>query len=152
MSDGPELNLKPIEQLLKAMKLSGTVQCGILGRGKRSDGKTNALIGAVHEFGSATVPQRSWLRVPLADHFTKYLRKSGLLDKVVLAQVLKTGTVKPWLDKCAVVAERVVQDGFSTGGFGKWVGWSAGYTNNTGQILVDSQQLRNSVTTKVKVG
>ena len=43
--------------------------------------KTNAEIGADHEFGTEKLPQRSFLRIPIAEQMQKILDKSGYLDK-----------------------------------------------------------------------
>lgn len=119
----------------------------------RKGGKqlTNAEIGAVHEFGNSTHPQRSFLRVPLMDRLNKELQDSGSFDKETLRDVIINGTVVPWLKKVAVVAEGIVAGAFDTGGYGKWAQWkNPSYQNNTGNILVDTTQLRNSITSEVK--
>ncbi len=170
-----KLNTKNLDGLLKAMKQNmHRARVGILGgktvrnqlpkqatwksvdatSGKKPKGKfeggTNASIGALHEFGGAKMPQRSFLRVPIAEHLQKELESSGAFDKDTLIQVVKDGWFVPWLEKIAIIAEKIVGEAFDTGGFGKWPKWSQGYTNNTGQILVDTQQLRNSITSEVK--
>lgn len=112
---------------------------------------TNAAIGAVHEFGGPKMPQRSFLRVPISQNLQKYLENSGAFGKDELARVIKEASLLPWLKRIATVAETIVHDAFDTGGFGKWAKWKTkGYENNTGQILVDTQQLRNSITSDVK--
>ena len=47
------------------------------------------------------------------------------------------------------VGESIVQDAFSTGGFGKWKP-SRMENKQTKQTLVETQQLRNSITSDVK--
>lgn len=159
MSDAIEtMNLKGCDQLLKAFKGKlPVVSVGILGSKNSRTGKnnSNATIGAYHEqpagmeFGSTKMPQRSFLRVPLTDNLDKKIESSGALNKDVLAEVIRTGALKPWLQKIGVLAEEVIQGAFDSGGYGKWAPWSKGYTNNTGQILVDTQQLRDSITSEV---
>lgn len=146
--DDVTMNVKGLDQILKALKGRLPVaRVGILGSQARSGSKgiTNATVGAAHEFGTSKMPQRSFLRVPIAEHLDKKLESSGALDKDVLNEVVKSGNVLPWVTKVAALAEGIVLEAFDTGGFGKWPKWKGDYSNNTGNILVDTQQLRNSI-------
>ncbi len=146
------IHIKGLENIIKALKGKLPVcKVGIFGsKNARSGGKSNATIGAAHEYGTSSLPVRSFLRVPLSENLDKYLEKSGAFDKDVLEQVLKTASIKPWLEEAGVIAENVVQDAFATGGFGKWPAWKQGYSNNTGDILIDTTQLRNSISHEVE--
>ncbi len=153
------LNVKGLDQLVKALKAKPpTCRVGILGsKASRSPSPgekstpTNAEVGAAHEFGTSTIPQRSFLRVPIAEGLQKEMESSGLLDKDALNDVIKSGSVTPWLKKVAISAEACVSDAFDSGGNGKWPPWkNSNYTNNSGQLLVDTKQLRESVTSEVK--
>lgn len=168
------LNTKGLDQIAKALtKNLSRVRVGILG-GKNTRNSTpvggrsfnatkgsppkgqlsavnNASLGAIHEFGGPKMPMRSFLRIPIADNLQKYMDKSGAFTQEALKEVLNTGNMTPWLEKIGIIAEGIVADAFDTGGFGKWPAWKTkGYQNNTGQILVDTQQLRNSITSEVK--
>lgn len=149
------LNVKGLDQLLKTLrKKPPTVRLGIIGNKNLRSGKnnppTNAQVGAAHEFGTENIPQRSFLRIPLLDHLDKELEKSGALDKDTLNEIIRTGALIPYLKKVAVLAEGIVMGAFDTGGYGKWAAWkNPNYQNNTGDILVDTQQLRNSITSEV---
>ncbi len=80
----------------------------------------------------------------------KELKNSGLSDKDTLKAVIASGTVIPWLEKVALSAEAVVLDAFDNSGPG-WAAWkNKNYENNTGMILTDTQQLRDSIGTRVK--
>lgn len=152
-NDTFELNTKNLDQIMKALKdKMSSARVGILG-GKSIRGggnsSTNASIGAVHEFGSEKMPMRSFLRVPITEHLQKELENSGAFSADELAIVVKEASMRPWLVRVAAIAEQIVRDAFDTGGFGKWPRWSKGYQSNTGQILVDTQQLRNSITSEV---
>lgn len=152
------LETKGLDQLIKALKNGMPRACvGILGsktiRGKTQGNQTNAAIGAIHEYGSPAknIPIRSFLRVPISEHLNKKMESSGALDETVLKEVVKSGTVVPWLKKIAILAESVVHEAFETGGFGKWPGWkNPNYKNNHGRILEDTGQLRDSITSEVK--
>lgn len=148
-----EINTKGLDKLLKALKAKPPVaRIGILGDSgaREGGGKTNAEIGAVHEFGTSRHPVRSFLRLPLTTLLDKELAKAGAFDKDVLAQVVAQGTVVPWLKKVAVVGEGIVLGAFDTGGYGTWIPSYGGEGNpRTGLTLVDTQQLRNSITSEV---
>jgi phage gpG-like protein len=159
MSDTVTLNIKGLDQLVKALKQKPPVaRVGILGdKGLRTakegekNFQTNAEIGAAHEFGTSTIERRSFLRVPISDNLEKEMENSGALDKQTLDAVIKQGSVIPWVKKIAVLAEGIVAKAFATGGFGEWPAWkNPGYMNNTGQLLIDTKQLRDSITSEVK--
>lgn len=146
------LNTKGLDQIVKSLKGKlPYIQIGIMGdKNARSGGrKTNAEIGAKHEFGRGGMPVRSFLRVPLSDNLGKYLEQSNAFDRDAMARVIKTGTILPWLTKVAVVAENVVADGFASGGFGKWPP-SDMKRKKVHMTLVETQQLRNSISSRIK--
>lgn len=143
--------IKGLEQLIKALKAQPPkAKLGILGSSARTangkKGPSNAMIGAAHEFGTTTIEQRSFLRMPLTEELNAELERAGAFDERVMKDVIKQGSVIPWLTKIAIVAKNIVLDAFDTGGFGKWPAWkNPNYENNTGKLLVDTQQLRNSI-------
>lgn len=146
------MKLKGLEQIIKALKVNvPTAKVGVMGsKNVRNDGTTNAQVGAAHEFGTATIPQRSFLRVPIADHLEKKLENSGAFDKETLALVVKQGDARPWMKKVAITAEAIVQEAFETGGFGKWPPWKdPNYHNDDNRLLVDTRQLRESISSEV---
>lgn len=148
-----------LDLMIKMMKEhKAKARVGILGsknvRGKnQGPGMSNSEIGAIHEFGSPSrgIPQRSFLRIPISEHLSKRLASSGAFDKKSLNDAMAKGTFIPWLKKVAVLAEGIVGEAFATGGFGAWPEWKdPNYQNNANQLLVDTQQLRNSITSEVK--
>lgn len=153
-----QLQTRGLDQLIKAIKDTlPRARVGVLGskaiRGKSSgvNANTNATIGAFHEFGTSTMPVRSFLRVPISDNLQKEMEASGAFDEEVLSEVVKEGTMIPWVKKMAILAEGIVAKAFATGGFGKWPAWKTpGYTNDDGRILVDTRQLRDSITSEVR--
>lgn len=156
MSETVELKMDGLEKLIKALKKKPPLaRVGILG-GKATRGAglsksavNNAEVGAFHEFGTSKLPQRSFLRIPISDNLDKRLQSSGALDKNVLQEVIASGTVIPWLKKVAVIAEGIVADAFDSGGFGKWQPSDMSRKDNH-QTLVETTQLRNSITSEVK--
>lgn len=151
-----KLETAGLDKILRAMKMKlPTARVGIMGEknmraGTGKSGKTNAEIGAIHEYGcpKRNIPIRSFLRVPIADHLEKEMEASGAYDDKTLRDVIREGSFVPWVKKMAIIAEKIVQGGFATGGFGQWAPHKPSYTNNTGQILIDTQQLRNSITSQ----
>ncbi len=151
MSDDVTLKVDGLEKLLKALKAKPPVaRVGILGSKNARSGKvnSNATVGAAHEFGTSKLPIRSFLRVPLTEHLQKQLEKSGLLDKDAMAEVIKKGTLLPWIKKVAIVGEGIVLDAFATGGFGKWKPSNMD-KKVLKQTLLETTQLRNSITSEV---
>ena len=110
---------------------------------------TNASIGAKHEFGEAGMPRRSFLRVPIEELLQAKLDSSGMFGKAEMQEVLAQGSFEPWLDKVGAIAVGIVTEGFETGGYGEWAPWKDGYHSKGGQILVDTAQLKNSITFEV---
>lgn len=143
-------NDKGFKALIKAFKGQiPSVKVGVLGdKGIRSEGNSNAEILRKHEFGIG-VPVRSVLRVPIIDNLQSYLNNSKAFDPEVLKKVVADKSISGWIAKIGIVAENIVQDAFDTGGFGKWPKHGEGYENNTGMVLVDTQQLRNSIASEV---
>lgn len=152
MSDDVTLKVDGLDKLLKALKSKPPVaRVGILGSKNARSGKenSNATVGAAHEFGTSKLPMRSFLRVPLTDNLQKYMEKSGLLDKEAMELVIKQGSLVPWIKKVAIIGESIVLDAFSSGGFGKWKPSNMD-KKLVKMTLVETQQLRNAITSEVK--
>lgn len=77
------------------------------------------------------------------------MEKADIFSEDEQKKVLQSGTLTPWLKKCAILALATVKEAFATQGWGKWAPWKPGYENNTGMILQDTQQLKNSITEEV---
>lgn len=141
-----------LEKLIRALdpKKVPVGRLGVLaGESPRGDvGPSNAEIGAKHELGDG-VQKRSWLRVPLIDQWAKYLEEAGAFKTKAMLRVIKEGSFVPYLTRVMIVGERVVQDAFDSCGFGKWKPSDMTH-KKTKQTLVETQQLRNSVTSEVK--
>lgn len=152
MSNDFVLKDRGMKALIKACKNPGHVRLGILGKQglrKEMDGPTNAEIGAAHEFGTERLPIRSFLRMPITEHLKARLEQSGAFDKDTLKEVVREGSIDAWLAKVGIVGEAIVQEAFATGGFGQWKP-SDMSDKKVHQTLVETQQLRNSITSEVK--
>ena len=79
-----------IEAVLKRVKIPGTVDAGIIDAGKHSSGDiTVAGIGFAHEYGTATLPERSFMRSTIQ----KKKKDIIALQKKLLKQIV-TGKIK----------------------------------------------------------
>lgn len=156
---GDQYDTSGLEALIKMLKdkRQPVARIGVLGdksNRKPEPGEklapTNAEVGAAHEYGAPArrLPIRSWLRTPLITQMQTYINQSGAFKKDVLKKIIEGGSLKPWVDKLAVLGEAIVAEGFNTGGFGKWKPSEMKF-KKVKQTLIESQQLRNSVTSEV---
>jgi hypothetical protein len=117
--------------------------------GENPSDMTNADIGLVHEKGvkSLNIPRRSWLKTPLEDNLPEYFEKIGpeALELIITQQNVKN------YETLGVVAEQIIQKGFETGGYGKWAPLKPMTIalKNSSAILIDTGQLRKSITHEV---
>lgn len=160
-ADAYTIDTKGLDKLVKALKAQLPIaRVGILGSSNRKPGKkekekekaakTNAEVGALYEYNDN--PDRaggSFLRVPISDNLQKEMDQAGALDEEVLKEVVKQGTVIPWLKKVAILAENIVAGAFDSGGYGKWRPSNMAHKKNH-QTLVETKQLRESITSEVK--
>jgi hypothetical protein len=146
-----ELSTKGLDKLLKSLKADIVVKVGILQNEPRQSGKkSNATIGAAHEFGTSTLPQRSFLRAPISEHLEKRLQAAGLFKQSTINEIVRSGSMVEVFQKIGFIAEAIVADAFDTGGFGRWKPSDMSRKTNH-QTLVETQQLRNSITSEVVV-
>lgn len=140
-----------LQKLIKSLKGKvPKVRIGVLGDKDARQGteKTNAEIGAKHEFGLDGMPQRSFLRMPLNNFLMNYIEKNKGFDEDVLSKVIKEGSIRVWVGMVGGIAEEVVQEAFNSGGFGQWK--PSNMEHKKVQLtLVETQQLRNSISSEV---
>lgn len=161
MSDDGETTIETsgLDRLVRALKKkTPTIRVGVLGAkagreenevGKKAEQSlNNAEIGAFAEFGNGDMA-RSFLRVPISEKLQDRMDKAGATDEKAMDEVIKTGDLLSWCKKVAVLAEGIVADAFDSGGFGKWKPSNMKNKKNH-QTLVETQQLRNSITSEVK--
>lgn len=123
---------------------------GVLGdRNARPEkGKTNAEVGVKHEYGLDGLPIRSFLRMPLTTKFEKKLKESPNFRPEKFNKVVEEKSLEEYIRGMGLVGEDVVRDAFDTGGFGEWTPSNMARKNNH-QTLVETQNLRNSITSEV---
>jgi hypothetical protein len=153
MADGIQMNMKPLQDFIKALKNPKSVHIGVLeGNDGRSDGKSNATIGARWEFDQAT--NRSFLRIPIIEHMQERLESSTAFGPEAVAHILEEKNLDPWVDYIGATAKQIVLDGFHSSGFGKWTPNSPSTIARKGHsnVLVDTEQLRDSIDYKLVGG
>jgi phage gpG-like protein len=113
-----------------------------------SDGLTNAQLAAIHEFGTATVPERSFIRATIEAHGREYERILGAEAAKIIAG---RSTVERSL---TLLGMRVEGDMKATieAGIPPPLAPVTVAAKGSSQPLIDSGQLRNSITSKVVEG
>jgi len=156
-----------LNKFVKAVNKNYNVKIGILGQKdhRKADGNSNATIGLKHEFGSFSdrIPKRSWLRMPLMEKAGTILKK---ISKNTLVNLGK-GNYRQVFEDLAVECRFQIQEAFETQGFGHWPDNKPAtirakttktakkkakreHKKVTSMVLVDTAQMRLSVTHKVK--
>jgi putative ubiquitin-RnfH superfamily antitoxin RatB of RatAB toxin-antitoxin module len=142
-------DFKGLEDLKKTLNTKKTAKIGIFSnKDARDDQLTNVKIGAKHEFGSFSenLPRRSFLKDPM-DIKRKEIVKEA---KRIINKYAMDGENKI-LELLGVYGESIVQEAFETGGFGTWkpLSQSTIEAKGSNSILIDTAQLRRSITSKV---
>ena len=150
-----KFDLTKLNQIVGNLEAKMVAKVGILGNKNQRDekGQSNSEIGATHEFGSFSqnIPKRSILKTPLFQ-----LRKKELLDgtiKIVNNNLSKPEGAKLIYKQLGLLGEYIVKMAFSTGGYGTWkpLGQQTIKRKGSDKILIDTSQLRRSITSKVEV-
>jgi len=113
------------------------------GKVYKKSGKSIIEVGSQHEYGIG-VPQRSFLRMPLA---VKQKRMSKSLYSQFKLVISKNKDVKQALGIVGASAYNIIQEAFLTGGFGRWKALSE-YTieqKDSTKILIDSGKLKLAI-------
>ena len=145
-------NTDGLDRMLKNVSSKLVAKIGIFGGGDREEGElSNVEVGASHEFGvfSKNLPRRSFLRDPISLKRKELIKKA---ESIIKDNIDKEGGDKRIFEIIAAYGEKIVQEAFETGGYGTWQPLSQGTINSKGssQILIDSAQLRKSITRKVE--
>lgn len=145
MSDGFDVKVKTnlFGKVIKAFSNVPHVEVKVIGPA--------AEYAKYHEFGTANIPKRSFLRVPLDLFLNSSLEADDRFDENLLKKTVRDGNMNAWGEIVAEDALEVIQDGFSTGGYGQWapLAPSTLKAKGTDEILVDTELLRNSIVAEV---
>lgn len=128
------------------------VRVGIIGSKAaqtHTDGATNVEIGSIHEFGSVSrgIPPRSFLRMPLELKIWDWVKA----NKDRYYEMLKINKLRKWYVALGFAAEDIVDQAFTTRGFGNWLPLKPKTIERKGSDmpLIDTGQLRRSISSKV---
>lgn len=133
------------------------VRVGILGSttARNSGELNNAEIGYTNEVGKQTgfpkIPRRSFIVMPLNMFFGRKLKEKRTLASGQFEKAIKSAKAEQFMQKVGFVAEEVIQEAFSTNGYGQWKP-NAPMTiekKKSNSPLIDTGQLRRSITSKV---
>ena len=120
------MDITKMQKLVEQLKVKATIQVGVFAdKSARKSGElTNAALAQIHEYGSPEhgLPARSMLHVPIHDHASEIMKPFIGKAEAFLAK----GTLINLYKLIGVKAERVVNDAFTTGGYGKWPSLTAG--------------------------
>jgi len=164
-----KFNLDGLEELKKGIGSSYFTKVGILaGAGQHSQYEDRKIgkktykvktgpstismveLGLVHEFGSVTnnIPPRSFLRLPLETKRRDFIKA---LQGSMVSVALEKGQYRKIFAIMGLKAEEIIQDAFSSGGFGLWPVLKAGTirAKRSSKILIDTGELRKSITSQV---
>lgn len=155
-----EFDMSGFDVIKKALEDNFKTRVGILGSkasqihdAKDSSGKpidvglTNADIGAIHEFGSGNIPRRSFLQFPLETYIGKWIRA----NKDRYYEMMTKGNLKKFYEAMGLEAEKIVNEAFTTSGYGTWAP-NAPLTvklKGSAMPLINTGQLRASISSKV---
>lgn len=146
------INLGALKKLTKACK-DTYARVGVLGGGnlrKGDTGVSNYDLAIIHEFGSPknNIPVRSFLKMPIETKKNDVLK----LAEKNADLLLQTQDVIGFFKKLGVEGQRIVQEAFATGGFGKWAKNkpSTIAAKGSDSPLIDTSQLRRSISWDIK--
>lgn len=168
------VDIKKMQRLYESLKTKPHILVGVFqsDSARKDGGLTNAELASYHENGAPEhgLPKRSFLREPIADHVDTIM--APFKGQAVMDALVTGGAMKLWRS-IGVAAEKVVQQAFATGGFGKWPSLKGStllaklkgslkkrkdkigriYAGQLGEgILIRTGQLRRAVSSRVRMG
>jgi phage gpG-like protein len=146
-------DIKELNELNKTFNDRKIVKIGILGNknNRKDKGLTNSMIGSIHEFGSfeKNIPRRSFLKDTFDIKINEFISKT---KDIISKNIKKKNAMKIIFSQVGIFGEILIQNAFETDGFGKWKPLSKKTIERkkSEKILVDTAQLRKSITSKVE--
>lgn len=138
---------RAILRTVTAMKRA-TVRVGVMGDAGDEKGVSLAEIAAFHEFGTSTIPERSFLRSTFYGHAAEGLAKMcATLSKAILEGKMDEPRALGLLGTWAVSEVRkTIRDRLTTGPEDQALAASTIAAKGSSLALVDTGQLINSIT------
>lgn len=149
------LDTKGLKKLRKALGKNGYVKVGILGNGASRDDETvnNAELGVIQEFGSVSnnIPPRSFLRMSIETHKEDFIE---VAETKAFKKAFSAGDMNRALELVGFKAEAIVDEAFTSGGFGVWPANKPATIARKGSSkpLIDTGQLRRAISSEVVNG
>ena len=116
--------------------------------GSGAEAKSVAEVASIHELGLGTLPERSWLLMPIEE------AKKDILEQMLpkLKNLHKGLSGKAFMKGIGLICLAKIDEAFDSDGFGKWPDISEFTKLKKGHdaVLVDTEMLRDS--TNIKVG
>lgn len=155
--NGIKANLDGLNKLVKTLKEDYFVRVGIIGTQAKTEHEdsslTNAEIGTFHEFGTETLPRRSFLEDPLREKLNfKNAAFRKATTKEAWKQIVNKGNQKKFMHHLGSYALQVIADAFETQ---DWQPLTESYVKQkerqglSTNILTATGQLRRSISYKV---
>ncbi len=135
-----------VQGLLKRVKTPGTVDVGIIDAGKHDDSDlTVATIGFAHEFGTSTIPERSFIRATTKEKRGEIIKLQAKLLKKVQSGEMKVDQALGLIGSfvAGLISKKIV-DIKSPPNSPKTI-----KEKGSSNPLVDTGQLKNSITWEV---
>lgn len=141
---GQTINLERQLKLAKRMSVDVGLISDKVGGKVYGDGQTVLGVGAVHEFGSEHVPQRSFLRTPFQ---IKKKEMSAFIRGEFSKMAAGRQTAEKALGRIGVKATNIVKGAFTTKGYGAWpdIEDETKRRKGSSQPLVDTGVLKGSI-------
>lgn len=113
------------------------------------DGTTVIQVGAWHEFGTKSIPQRSFLRVPFQ---VKQKEVLDMTQRQFNAVFEKGRTVDKALGLLGITAVNISKGAFTSKGYGEWpdIKEATKKAKGSSQPLIDTGILRGAITFVVR--
>lgn len=148
-------DLSKLHKFVDGLSSDLAVKVGIFGNrnSRREKGKSNAEIGALHEYGGTLpngnkVPARSFLRMPLFQQSDQIINETS---KDMASLALK-GDWKSILTNLGIACERAISRAFLSRGFGSWKPNAPLTVKRKGSDspLIDTRQLERAIASRVE--
>jgi len=135
-----EFNDKELKKLIKKFsEKMPSIKVGILGEkaSRGNESLNNAEIGAFHEFGTDTIPMRSFLRMPI---------ETKLAEEIAFIKMGKGASVNEMAYEIGQAAVDVITGAFATCGYGQW-----SPSKENGDTLIETGQLQESINFEIEL-
>lgn len=113
------------------------------------DGTSVVQVGSYHEYGTAKIPMRSFLRVPFTVKGAAIVKALAIAYQDMFEKGIPAETQ---LEKVGAFLQNISREAFSNSGFGSWKALKAGTikAKKSSATLIDTGTLKGSITYEVR--